>query len=357
MNDLIKNKSPDKIYNCDETALFWKLLPSKTFAFTSESRFGTRKCKERITLLLISNADGTNRQAIVIGKSKTPRCFRSQNHLPLQYYQQKNAWMDSFIFEKIFKKLNNRIKKENKHILLFMDNCSVHFINLKLSNIQIIYFPSNTTSVLQPLDCGIIKSFKTNYRNDLVSHLISEFESGNHQNFKQNFTLVTAITFIDASLKKIKQETIKNCFKKAGFVFQSPKTRIEIEEEDDDDSNIWTKLNEFADLNYESFECYFDVDIDLQCHHSLTDQQIVNEVLDKSDSETELEDDEDENEVDNYDKDITSSKAFKYIKQLQIYFLNRNNSLGYDYLLNAQNQLTKIQFSSLKQSKITDFFE
>ena len=75
LNDLIKNKSPDKIYNCDETALFWKLLPSKTFAFTSESRFGTRKCKERITLLLISNADGTDRQTIFIGKSKTPRCF------------------------------------------------------------------------------------------------------------------------------------------------------------------------------------------------------------------------------------------------------------------------------------------
>ena len=51
-----------------------------------------------------------------------------------------------------------------------------------------------------------------NYRNDLVSHLISEFESGNHQNLKQNFTLVTAITFIDTSLKKVKQETIKNCF-------------------------------------------------------------------------------------------------------------------------------------------------
>ena len=30
LNDLIKNKSPDKIYKCDETALFWKLLPSKT---------------------------------------------------------------------------------------------------------------------------------------------------------------------------------------------------------------------------------------------------------------------------------------------------------------------------------------
>ena len=38
--------------------------------------------------------------------------------------------------------------------------------------------------------------------------------------------------------------------------------------------------------------------------------------------QTEIEDheNEDENQVDNNDKDITSSKAFKYIKQLQIFF-------------------------------------
>ena len=84
--------------------------------------------------------------------------------MPIDYYNQKNTWMNSSIFRKIVFKLNDKMKKQNRKILLFLDNCSSHFINEELSNVKLIYFPSNSTSVLQPLDLGIIKCLKTNYR-------------------------------------------------------------------------------------------------------------------------------------------------------------------------------------------------
>ena len=55
------------------------------------------------------------------------------------------------------------MKKKNKSILLLADNAPTHLLNDDvLSNIKVHYFPPNTTAHLQPLDAGIINSFKVN---------------------------------------------------------------------------------------------------------------------------------------------------------------------------------------------------
>jgi hypothetical protein len=54
----IKGFQPKDVYNFDETALFYRLLPNKTYAFGDESRHGYKQFKERVTIVLISNADG-----------------------------------------------------------------------------------------------------------------------------------------------------------------------------------------------------------------------------------------------------------------------------------------------------------
>ena len=58
---------------------------------------------------------------------------------------------------------------QNRKILLFVDNFSGHYLPEELSkelkNVQLRFFPSNSTSVLEPLDLGIIKCLKSNYRN------------------------------------------------------------------------------------------------------------------------------------------------------------------------------------------------
>ncbi|CAG8635702.1 7479_t:CDS:2, partial [Diversispora eburnea] len=47
----------------------------------------------------------------------------------------------------------------------------------KLSNIKLIYLPPNTTAHLQPMDAGIIHSFKAKYKQEFCRHLIQQFDS------------------------------------------------------------------------------------------------------------------------------------------------------------------------------------
>lgn len=70
------------ILNMDETGLNWKSSPNRTLA--TKSRAGGKKAKDRITLALTSNADGSEKfEAWVIGRSKNPRCFKNINRQAL----------------------------------------------------------------------------------------------------------------------------------------------------------------------------------------------------------------------------------------------------------------------------------
>ncbi|UYV75558.1 K02A2.6-like [Cordylochernes scorpioides] len=76
-NQLINYACKD-IFNADETGLFWRLLPDKTLHFKGETCTGGNASKERITILLCCNMDGSEKmQPLVIGKAKQPRCFRA----------------------------------------------------------------------------------------------------------------------------------------------------------------------------------------------------------------------------------------------------------------------------------------
>jgi hypothetical protein len=61
--------------------------------------------------------------------------------------------------------------------ILFFDNCPAHpaadSLISKDGKIRAMYLPKNTTALIQPLDQGIIYSFKVNYRWELLLSLLS----------------------------------------------------------------------------------------------------------------------------------------------------------------------------------------
>lgn len=90
-----------QLYNADESGLFFRLLPDKTFVAASEKTSPGRKTsKERITFLLCANADGSHKlNPLVIGKSAKPRCFNQKGFKNLlEYASSKKAWMNSQLF-------------------------------------------------------------------------------------------------------------------------------------------------------------------------------------------------------------------------------------------------------------------
>ena len=80
LGDMLKDYAFEDIYNADETGLFFKCRPSKTFNIIGEKCFNGERSKERLTILFAANMTGTDKLTpLVIGKSQNPRCFKGIN--------------------------------------------------------------------------------------------------------------------------------------------------------------------------------------------------------------------------------------------------------------------------------------
>ncbi|GBL83367.1 Jerky -like [Araneus ventricosus] len=152
-----------QIYNCDETGLYWRALPTKTLAAENEAVApGRKNMKDRVTILRCANASGSHRVKLTsVGNSKNPCCFKNINKTALlvHYMHQESTWMNSSLFSKCFHdcfatevKKNLKKLKLKKDILL-MDNSPAQpdVETLKAENITCIFMPPNTTSILQTI--------------------------------------------------------------------------------------------------------------------------------------------------------------------------------------------------------------
>lgn len=60
------------------------------------------------------------------------------------------------------KESNDLFKKNERIIILLLENAQVHPIDITLFNVKLFYFPPNVTSLIQRLDQVIIKSSNKN---------------------------------------------------------------------------------------------------------------------------------------------------------------------------------------------------
>ena len=179
LNTIIDGHSPEDIFNCDETGLFYKVLPTKSLVEKNKICSGTKETKDRLTILLCANMSDTEKlELLMIVKSQNPRCFKHMDfsQMPAQWKANKKAWMNSSIFGEWLKDINNKMKRQKRKILLFIDNATSH-PHLEFSNIELKFFPANCTSQLQPMDQGIIQSMKLSYRKLLLLDLLSRVDS------------------------------------------------------------------------------------------------------------------------------------------------------------------------------------
>ena len=97
------------------------------------------------------------------------------------------------------KNWNDELARQQRHILLLIDNAPSHIVD-EYSNIKIQFLPPNTTSKIQPLDQGIIRSVKCAYRKTIQVQYCSCVE--NYEEVKrimQSFDFVVAVnTLVDA---------------------------------------------------------------------------------------------------------------------------------------------------------------
>ena len=79
---------------------------------------------------------------------------------------------------------------------------------------------------------------------------------------------------ISAAWEEVKPETIKNCFRKAGWK-KTDKVSLQNEDEDDEDTIPLSVLRERLHLpETMTFEDYVDIDNALHAHEELTEEDI-----------------------------------------------------------------------------------
>ncbi|KAH9378613.1 hypothetical protein HPB48_018313 [Haemaphysalis longicornis] len=72
------------------------------------------------------------------------------------------------------------MKRQDGSVCLLLDNCSAHRLDgsVKLTNVELKFFPPNCTSLIQPLDQGVINSVKYAYRPRLLQRILLNTEHG-----------------------------------------------------------------------------------------------------------------------------------------------------------------------------------
>ena len=89
--------------------------------------------------------------------------------------------MNSDLLISIVQKLNARIKREGRKIILFLDHAPCHPDELvgMFSNVAVTFLPKNTTSRTQCLDAGVIKNCKVKYRKQLLQYVCRQIDDTN----------------------------------------------------------------------------------------------------------------------------------------------------------------------------------
>ncbi|GIX91898.1 tigger transposable element-derived protein 1 [Caerostris darwini] len=172
-SDLIKAQGyiSQQVFNCDETGLFWKKMPNRTYITAEEKMMpGHKPMKDRLTLALCANASGDCKiKPLLVYHSENPRAFKShkilKEKLQVMWRSNPKAWVTRKFFVEwvnlVFGPTVKKYLQENNlpvQALLILDNAPAHPPNLEddileeLKFIKVLYLPPNTTPILQPMD-------------------------------------------------------------------------------------------------------------------------------------------------------------------------------------------------------------
>lgn len=165
---------------------------------------------------------------------------------------------------------------------------------LKLSNIKLVFLPPNTSSLIQPLDQGIIKKFITNYRKYFLRFLITQFDNNSLDAIKE-VNVLNAINWIKKSWDEVSELTIKKCFKKSGFKFNE---QIDLDNDNDDGLNELIQIVHDKGLvnETEESENFINFDDDFGVDSNANSIDFISEVIKESQEIYELNSDESEGE-------------------------------------------------------------
>ena len=227
---------PNQVFNCDETGLFWKKMPKRTFITAEEKKLpGHKPMKDRLTLALCANASGDFKvKPLLVYHSENPRAFKKhkviKEKLQVMWRSNTKAWVTRHLFiEWMNLAFGPSVKKylEDNGLplkcVLLLDNAPGHPPDLEddlldeFKFIKVVYLPPNTTSILQPMDQQVISNFKKLFTKHLFRRCFEVTQNTNltlREFWKEHYNIAICLNLIDMSWQQVTKRTLNSAWRK-----------------------------------------------------------------------------------------------------------------------------------------------
>ena len=355
LSTLLSNHKLEDTFNANEFGLFYQCLPFKTYHLSGEKCSGGKNSKVRLTGMAAASAAGEKLEMFVIGKSKKPRCFKNVKQLPCRYRAHKKSWMTRILFEEWVKNLDSSSRAQSRKVALLIDNCPAHREIKNLTNINLIFLSPNTTSVLQPMDQGVIRSLKGHYRKKVVRLCIRAVESNKPL---PKIIILQARKHLVSSWNAVSKKTIVNCFKKSNI--SQSNQQAAVNNDDDPFKSLQEDLEKLHELDNDaiqpnlSAESFADLDSEVVTSASFSnDDDIIAEVTEGEDEESEDDQDNEESTPPTSPSTNEVEDALETLQDLSMFSTRRDEIRS--LVLNMESLLVRERIDNLKQSVVTDF--
>lgn len=220
---------PEQIFNVDTTGLFWKKMPERTYISKEEKNApGHKASKDRLTLLLGGNASGDLKlKPLLVHRSLNPRALRNvtKASLPVIWRANSKAWVTLAMFEEWFS--NHFVPTVERYclgknipfkILLLLDNALGHpnILDDMHPNVKVVFLPPNITSLIQPMDQGVIASFKAYYLRRTFSQAVraTQKDEMTLRDFWKSYNIYDAINNIADAWDEVKETNMRGVWNK-----------------------------------------------------------------------------------------------------------------------------------------------
>lgn len=318
MMEILSRYSPSNIFSACGTALYFRGYPENGRCRKGSELPGGKRANERITVMLCTNIDGTEKLPLLaIGETKKSKLFpKDGGRLPVSYTTATNAWMTRDIFQEWLQQWDLELRDANRHICLFVYDFPSHNTqDIQLTNITLKLLPQNKPSVLWPMEVGVTKIWKAQYRSRLccrVNAALDADECKHALDVAGSLTLLDALYLIKDSWSAVATENILACFAKAGFIKSEP----------DDDTlaclgNIFTNIIIPENMTLQEFDEFISLDDDLEIEGELSDLDLLSvakKSLDLLDGNEHVSDDSDSAEEKGI---LTSEHKIKMLDHLR----------------------------------------
>jgi len=300
--------------------------------------------KERLTILVTANMTGTNKKKLlVIGSPKDPQSCNGIKDLPVQYVQNQKSWMTNSIFKHFLLQWDMDLFQTSQKALLLIDNCPVHSGFNKLRSIKVVYLPYNL--LIQPMNQGIIKSLKFNFKKKLILHHLKQIE--NKSIAKVN--IFQAICMLETAWEQISPQMITNSFGTAKLK--------EVVEESSEEESLVSWASNLPIYDTEALKQFENVDSELVTSSQSLDAEHINHGINQEEiyiGKTDNDDKEDTKK-----EKVTLSQAFDALDKLK-QFLATN-----EHFLKSYNHTKQLQIllehnlykQNNSQTKITNYYK